>query len=269
MTQWPPPPGVDALQHVSILRRWAGGIPALAGSLMLLAASCGPAEAPSTEAVTLVSAGWQLAGTFTRAPGPQPRPAVLLLHRAAGTRQEYARLVEELGQRGISSLALDLRGHGESTNLGRFMEPYADHLHINADAQEDVVAALEWLAARGDVDGRALAVVGASYSGELAGRALREGTRAAAYVMISPGNFSDESIAAAAESDAEWLFVRSVEESPVALPYIDTLFQALEERAPALGRRVLQGAGHATHLLEGRPELAVELADWIEAALTS
>ena len=240
--------------------------------------ACGPAEAPgvTVESVRIESAGWELAGTFTPSPTASPSPAVLLLHRAAGSRQEFDALAEALARRGVAALALDLRGHGESTNLGRFQEPYADHLHINAEAHEDVLAALGWLAARSDVDETRMAVVAASYSGELVGRALRVGpshptegrpVRPVAYVMLSPGNFSEESVLAARESDARWLFVRSVEESPVALPHIDTLFTLLEGRAPRLERRTMAGAGHATRLFETRPDLPEELADWLVASL--
>lgn len=228
----------------------------------------GPAPEGTTETVILDSDGWLLAATF-RPAGPTDRhPAALLLHRAAGNRGEYGALAEALRIRGVSSLALDLRGHGDSTNLGRFEPPYAEHLHINAEAHRDVNRALEWLAARSDIDATRLAVVAASYSGEAAALGMRDGGRVAvAYVMLSPGNFSDESILAAGESGSRWLFVRSVDESPVAKPYIDALFETLEDLAPALERRVLDGTGHATSLFDGRPELPGELADWIAAAV--
>jgi dienelactone hydrolase len=186
-----------------------------------------------TQVVTIESDGWRLEGVWrrTRPSGP----AALLLHRAAGSRAEYDDLADALAARGVSTLALDLRGHGASTNLGRFQPPYADHLHINDGAPRDVAAGLDWMGSQPGIDAGRLAIVGASYSGEVAARAAREaGRHAAAYVMLSPGNLSDESIAAAAGGDADWLFVRTVEESPTSVEFIDALFAALEADAPAL-----------------------------------
>ena len=95
----------------------------------------------------------------------------------------------------MHALRLELRGHGASDNLGRFEPPYAEHLHINENAWRDIVAGIRWPRARPDVT--AVAVVGASYSGEQAALSLREGNALAdAYVMLSPGNFSDVSMAA-------------------------------------------------------------------------
>ena len=223
-----------------------------------------------SEEIIIESDGWTLHGTFSRPPNEGAKPAALLLHRAAGNRDEYEALAGALATRGVSSLALDLRGHGESVNLGRFEPPYADNLHINEGAYKDVIAALEWIASRPDVDAKQLAVVGASYSGEAAGRAMREGARpATAYVMLSPGNFSDDSIGAIEGSGAKWLFVRTVEESPAALEHIDALFDVLAANAPGAERLVLDGAGHATHIFDGRPEFVEDLAQWIATALTS
>ncbi len=220
------------------------------------------------EAVIIENDGWVLKGAYRFPQTRAIKPAALLLHSAAGDKSEYDVLSAALAARDVSSLALDLRGHGESINLGKFEEPYADNLHINENVYRDVIAALEWLAAQPDVDANALAVVGASYSGEAAGFALREGgPKAVAYMMLSPGNFSDVSIAAAEASGARWQFIRSENEGPASKPHIDALFEALEEQGPSLERRVLSGSGHATELFEARPELSDEMADWIAATV--
>jgi dienelactone hydrolase len=239
---------------------------------MVLLASCtseAPIATPTVERVAIAGdAGWQLLGAWRRPLPARVVPAALLLHRAAGTRAEYDALADALAARGVASLALDLRGHGESTNLGRFQEPYSEHLHINEGAHLDVIAALEWLAARAGVDPERLAVVGASYSGEVAAVAARSGARrVAAYVMLSPGNFSDESVVAAAGDGANWIFIRTELESEASLVHIDDVFNALDHNAPNLERRVIEGAGHATEMLDTRPELVTDIAEWLARAL--
>jgi dienelactone hydrolase len=192
-----------------------------------------------------------------------------MLHRAAGDRSEYASLGQALAERGIASLALDLRGHGESANLGRFEEPYAENRYINQGAYSDIGAGLDWLARRNEVDGSRLAVVAASYSGEQAGIAFRQDTRqAAAYVMLSPGNFSDASIESIDGSGSSWLFVRTAKEGPVSREFIDAVFTAVESGSSEAESWNIPGEGHATRMLEDRPELITRITDWIADALS-
>jgi alpha-beta hydrolase superfamily lysophospholipase len=197
-------------------------------------------------------------------------PAVLLLHRAAGSRAEYHGLAEALVRRGIASLRLDLRACGESINLGRFEAPFADNLHLLDGTHEDVTSAVIWLASQPSVDAERVGVVAASYSGEAVGEALRvRGTLAHAYVMLSPGSFSDESIAAVSSSGAPWLFIRTTEESPASRKYIDAVFEAVAGRSAAAEIDVIEGAGHATHILDMHPRIVDRIADWLATRLNA
>ncbi|MCB9754904.1 MAG: hypothetical protein H6713_33630 [Myxococcales bacterium] len=228
------------------------------------AAEESPRAAP--ERLTLESDGWRLVGEWTAPDTAPPHPAALLLHRAAGSRAEYVELAEQLRACGVASLRLDLRAHGESTNLGEFTEPYAEKQALLVDSERDVNVALAWLRQREDVDGDRLAVVAASYSGEAVGEALRAGgAEAAAYVMLSPGSFSDASIERIDRGAAEWLFVRTELEGPVSRPIIDELFEALRAGSTRARYRLLPGRGHATQIFTEHPEVVVELAAWIAA----
>jgi len=240
---------------------------------VLLAALVAPSGAdagvlPSDETVVVESRGWRLVGDWRAVPGEQPGPAALLLHRAGGTRHEYAALADALARRGIASLRLDLRGHGESANLGRFEPPYAEHRTVIENTREDVEAALGWIASRPRVARDRVAAVGASYSGEAIGEALHlGGERAAAYVMLSPGSFSDLSIAEIDPSGVPWLFIRSREESPASLEYVDAVFEALERGSRTAEIRVLPRGGHATEILDVHPSVVEEIAAWIDSKL--
>lgn len=226
-----------------------------------------PSTAPAEERierVTLENDGWRLVGDWQTPPGPGPLPAALLLHRAAGSRGEYVALAAALAQRGVASLRLDLRACGESVNRGRFVEPFAQNRPLLDGTYRDVDAGLSWIKSRADVDAARVAVVGASYSGEAVAEGLRRGgEKAAAYVMLSPGSFSDESIAEVDRSDAAWLFVRTREESEVSRPFIDAVFEALAEGSASAQVLVLPGEGHATRIFDHHPLLIHEIADWI------
>ena len=224
------------------------------------------------ERVVLESGGWRLVGEWRVPPGskPVPVPAVLLLHRAAGSRGEYAELARALAGRGVASLRLDLRGHGDSDNLGRFEEPYAENRGVLENTHEDINVALRWIAAHPRVDANRLAAVGASYSGEAVGEALRAGGETvSAYVMLSPGSFSDESIAQVDASGAPWLFIRTSEEDEVSLEFIDAVFDALVSDSESAEITVIPGAGHATRIFDAHPFVIEQIADWLAQRLGS
>lgn len=241
--------------------------------VLFLSVSCSapaPVERPKAtdERVVLESDGWQLVGNWRRPVEDDAIPAALLLHRAAGSRDEYLELAEALSKRGVASLRLDLRACGESTNLGRFEAPFAEHLNLLDGTYRDVATALRWIKSQPGVAGERVGAVGASYSGEAIGEALRRGNESAsAYVILSPGSFSDESIAEVDASGVPWLFIRSMEESETSLEFIDAVFEALERDSETAEIRVLTGAGHATHLFDDRPSLVDEVADWLSTRL--
>ena len=236
--------------------------------LVLLLLSAGPSRA--VETVMIESDGWQLFGSFyLPEEGKKVVPAALLLHQAAGTRQEYEALAEQLVIRGMAVLALDLRGHGESVNKGRYEPPYAENRHINQEAYRDIKVALVWLKQHPRIDSGHLAVVGSSYSGEQVALAYRDGMIASVYVMLSPGNFSEESVRMLDDSPATWLLVRSVNESPVSKPFIDDVFARLNTDAPETEQWILPGNGHAAGLFRGRPDFPGRLAHWIAQVLSA
>jgi len=64
------------------------------------------------EKVTLITAdGYRIIGTYTKGRGGS---GVVLLHMYRNDRNSWQPLVRELVSRGISSIAIDMRGHGES-----------------------------------------------------------------------------------------------------------------------------------------------------------
>ena len=228
-------------------------------TLCVIAAVSTASAGQSERRVHVESGGWRLAGTFA-AGGTTPAPAVLLLNGAARDRRAYMPLARELASRGIASLRLDLRGEGESTNLGRFEPGRTNDLLEGADA--DVAAALAWLRAQPDVDGARVGVLGASYSGEAMAAAARAGARAGAYVALSPGSFSDESARAIDPSRTPWWFIASRDER---------FAQSVVAGIPAMSRTarvtIVSGNAHASDILSPHHILNAEIADWFAANL--
>ena len=180
-------------------------------------------------------------------------------------------MAEALAANGIASLRIDLRGHGDSTNIDAF-DPDISRFYDRDDpavvanfelisaGDRDVLAALHWLSGQADFASLPLIMMGSSYTGEEMAEAGAEVGYADVYVALAPGNFSEESIASIDDSGAPWLFVRA----EIELPFFPALFEAIREGSDTAEIWVLPGEGHATDLFDANPELPLWLLEWIE-----
>jgi dienelactone hydrolase len=125
-----------------------------------------------------------------------------------------------------------------------------------------VSVALATLRAHPRVDPARVAVVGSSYSGEAMMEAGRATGWAAAYVGLSPGSLSDESIAAIDRERLPWLLVVCRDER-----HLKEVEKALREQSRSADFVELPGTRHAIELLETRSDLAELLSTWLDRRL--
>jgi dienelactone hydrolase len=222
----------------------------------------GQSSAGNEMPVVVESNGWQLIGDLSLPESDDQVPAVLMLNQAAGDRTAYADLAHHLAARGIASLRLDLPGHGESINKGRFVPGERQRDPMIWDAEADVFSAYEFLAGHERIDTAKIAIVGASYSGEEMAEAGRLHGYAAAYVALSPGSFGDESVAGIDTSGVPWLFVTSRDER-----FLQEIRAAVTAQSESVEQIIVPGAGHASNLLSEHPDLAQRIAVWLDQHL--
>lgn len=215
----------------------------------------------TSERVEIESDGWKIIGDLLLPRSPSPMPALILLNGAAVDRSHYEGMAEELARVGIASLRVDLRGHGESVNLGKFVPGDGEFL---AASSHDVAAAFQFLRADKRIDPARIGMVGASYSGEAMMVAAKQVGYAAAYVGLSPGSLSDESIAAIDAHNVPFLLVVARHER-----YLKEVAQALRDQSRTAEFLELSGTEHATRLLRAHPGLAARLALWFRVKLVA
>lgn len=206
------------------------------------------------------SEGWQVFGDFAVPGAKEPVPAVIMLNRAAGSREAYRALAQHLLACGIASLRVDLRGHGESTNLGKFIP--GQNVEILGPSESDVLAAVDFLEKDKRIDDQRIGIVGGSYSGEEMMEAGRVGEFVSAYVGLSPGSLSDESIDAIDAHRLPWLLVVSRHER-----HLKEVAQAFRERSRTGEYLEVGGAEHASGLFADHPDLNARLALWFQLKL--
>src|SRR5437762_4051568 len=124
-----------------------------------------PAQPPGPQVVDLKSAdGTPLKATYFAA--AKPGPGVLLLHQNTRTRKSWEGVALQLAAAGIHTLALDLRGFGESgTPLAKLTDD--ERSKVQRRWPDDVDAALQHLSIQPGVDHSMIGAGGAGWLGVL------------------------------------------------------------------------------------------------------
>jgi hypothetical protein len=235
----------------------------IAGVFLLLITSSSFAQELNyvEKKITLTNDGWELKGDLILVKSKIKSPVVLMLNKANGDRKSYETLAKLLVQKNISSLRLDLRGHGESVNKGKFI-PFdsLNNAKINLDeSYTDIIAGHKYLLSINEVDTNKIGIIGASYSGEEMMISSRKFKIARSYIALSPGSFSDQSIAGIDSCNTSMLFIKSMDERSM---------QGFEKEVFAKSKKaqflIVAGKIHATDILLSYPETCQLIADWLK-----
>jgi alpha-beta hydrolase superfamily lysophospholipase len=229
----------------------------LLAAIVALASVAGTAVAADTVSLraadgTALSAVWH--------PPSQPAPAVLLVHMLSRSHREWDPAAQALSAAGFAVLALDLRGHGESSG------GYADGL---TPMQQDVQAALDWLKARPEVQSGRVGIAGASLGASLAVLVAASDATVRSVALLSPGSEyrgvrCEASMRKFAERGGAAMLV-AASGDPYALR---TVRQFSAMGAGPRDLRVVDGtSAHGTRLFEASPELLPALVDWFRRSL--
>ncbi len=229
----------------------------ISGVMLLMLAMANPAQAASRSVQLRASDGVALAATVYDAPS-SPAPAVVLVHMLTRTKDDWRSLAERLQSAGITALAVDLRGHGQSEGSA-----------VPAPVMAlDVRAALSWLAGRPEVTTGAVAIVGASIGASLALLAAAETPSVRGVALLSPASdYRGVRLDAAGRKyGARPLLLVASSEDPFALR---TLHGLAGEGQPAHEQRISGVAAHGSQLLDRDPDVATALVDWLRRTLLS
>ncbi|TAL19667.1 alpha/beta fold hydrolase [Patescibacteria group bacterium] len=215
----------------------------------------------TSDRVTIVGA-WQDASG--------KRGVALLLHMMPETKESYAELQTRLAAALIASLAIDLRGHGESLvcdeNATLNYKDFDDGGH--QASRFDIQAAAEWLNKQQVMGLNRLALVGASIGANLALQFAAEHREVAAVAALSPG-LDYRGVAAAGPVTAlsknqKLLLVASDDDS-----YSAETIQELAKISPAKITVIkFKNAGHGTNMFKAEPAFPEQLTRWISEAVS-
>lgn len=190
-------------------------------------------------------------------PSARPAPAVILVHMLGKTRRDWDHLASRAASEGIGALALDLRGHGESSGSA---QDYAGMV-------QDVRAARRFLATRSEVTPSRIALAGASIGANLAALVAAEDASIAGLALLSATTeYRGVRI--------EPALLRKYGARPLLLVVSDDdgfAVRSMRELQKAAGgggeTMVLSRAGHGMAMLTADPDLSRRLVDWLKRRL--
>lgn len=216
--------------------------------------------------------------------GDPKKPAALLLHMMPADCTSWRPLSSKLSEAGIGSLAIDLRGHGESTKKLSFAtkslassKEQALNYTTFTDTQHqssrlDVDAALAWLKAKGYSESRII-VIGASIGANLAIDAAARYPQITKVVMLSGGldyhgvltepaaKKSNVSATGGSASGGNCqMFLVASADDDYSLESHRTLAKILGPRATV---KEFTTAGHGTTMFSHEPKLIDEIVAWL------
>ncbi|HHJ19110.1 MAG TPA: alpha/beta fold hydrolase [Gammaproteobacteria bacterium] len=215
----------------------------------------GDEASPSVEAsrVTIAASdGLTLVGTLQPGKGEGAHPAVLLLPVFGRHRDTWQAFAGRLADAGLTSLALDLRGQGDTGGAQDWQQ-----------ASDDVLKAWAFLMNQEGVDKTRTAIVGASIGANLALKAAAAEPRVNTVVLLSAGLdyfnvTTDDAIVRYGRRPA--LIVASEEDTFAANSSRELARLA---GSPVSRLLLLNGAGHGTAMLARNTNLSGQIIDWL------
>lgn len=229
-------------------------------ALAALALVAPPVLAAAQRVTIRTDDGVSLAGTWYE-PGTRQAPAVILVHMLHRTRRDWDPVAARLASEGIGALAIDLRGHGESSGgIDGGEAPDFSAL------VRDVSAARRYLASRSDVQQSRVGIAGASIGANLAVLAASADPSVVSLALLSPSlDYRGLRIEAAMKKyGARPALLVASDEDPYAIRSAKDLQKAGGGTRELL---VLNHAGHGTVMLARDADLTRALVDWFHRTL--
>jgi dienelactone hydrolase len=246
---------------VLIVFRDLRSLRAIAVALALLTLFPAADTLAGTQRVTIrTDDGVSLAATWYE-PGTRSAPAVIFVHMLHKTRHDWEAVASQFASEGIGALALDLRGHGESS--GAVPEGEAADYSVLV---RDVTAARRYLATRADVVPSRIGIAGASIGANLAVLESAGDSAVVSLALLSPStDYRGLRIDAAMKKygPRPALLIAS-DDDAYASRSVKDLQKAGGGTREAL---FLNHAGHGTVMLERDSDLARTLVDWFRRTL--
>jgi len=196
-------------------------------------------------------------------PSRRPAPAIILVHMLGRSRKDWESAGARLAGEGFTTLAIDLRGHGESSPGGG--GGGGDERAALGAMVTDVRTAKRFLDTRADVLPGRIGLMGASLGATLVALAAGDDATIRSIALLSPSmDYRGVRIDAAMKEygKRQALFVASRDD-----PYAWRSARELSKDATGRETILLERAGHGSAMLAHDDSLIRTLVDWFRRTL--
>ena len=193
----------------------------------------------------------------------EPKGGVVFVHMMPATKESWDDIAKRFEQEGLTSIAIDLRGHGESRGGPQGYQRFTDEEHQKSIL--DVDAAVKFLFSKGILPEQ-LSLIGASIGANLALKYIADHHDIGMAVLLSAGlNYrgviAEQNIKEL--SSGQRIFLVSAEDDDENAEENKELYASLPEGVEHK-IKIFPHAGHGTTMLENQPGLVEEILDFIE-----
>lgn len=213
---------------------------------------------PMTERVFLTTTdGAAIIGDYS---GKPSEPAVLMLHMMPATKESWRIFSEKLNTAGFQTLAIDLRGHGESEGGPQGYKRFSDAEH--QASIHDAEAGIQFLKSKSPSK---IFIAGASIGANLALQYAVEHPEVNGIVLLSPGldyrGIKTEPLVGKLPKNQGVYFAASADDSYSA----DTVKKLFDMTPTGVKKelKMFERAGHGTTIFEKEPAFMDELVSWL------
>ncbi len=208
--------------------------------------------------------GVTIAGNYFK-PVEENPPAFLLLHMMPATKESWNTFASHLQKEGFAVLAIDLRGHGESTDRnGKKIDykMFSDEDH--RESINDIAAAKEFLRQNG-ADTSRMAIGGASIGANLALWHASEDKDVRLLVLLSAGlNYRGIKTPELAARFSGPVYILVSENDSKAIDGSKKIFEIFPGDKKL---NIIKGNSHGTDMFASMPGLLDELLGWVVSKL--
>ena len=188
---------------------------------------------------------------------------VLLLHMMPADRTSWQALAAKLQESGFHVLAIDLRGHGQSTGGPNGYQVFSDAEH--QQSVFDIDSSIEFLHLKGV---KKIHIGGASIGANLGLQYKAKHPEITSVMILSPGldyHGIHSDIWIGNLRPAQAVLLVASDDDVYSFATVKTLFDH-SSNLPRREVKLLTQAGHGTTMLEKNPEFINELVVWLKKA---
>lgn len=229
----------------------SGGQPPDGGS------AAGPA--PPTKIVFSATDGFAIHADYYGASGDyQEPPFVILVHDLHSDRKAWRPLIDPLRERGFAVLAVDLRGHGESSTAATRTRAEQRDPTLVQEWQQDLRGAYDWVAAHKSADRARFALVGAGVGAAAALQYAVKDRSVDAVVCFSPALKQPglDPAGDAGQIRGRKILIMSAENDPAD-------YRPLLTRGAGVELRAVPGSARGTNLFGKLPRLEAQIVQFL------